>query len=469
MKKIENTILSDKYDDFVKDKSSISSQLDTYDELVPDVYKGLKAPISSWPIIIDQNKKEDLKKLCIAIPRLLYKIPKLYFNNDLEKISEFYFDGDTDKGQFSLLCHNRNEEVSCRLDLIDTEEGFKILEVNMGSSLGGMEFQNFELLMTKLHPILSPDNEKFIHRKSQTIYVEFLINKIEEYVTSNDRELGIFFIDGTPGEYEARNLVKNFFNGLLEEELNKRDKTGVTYMDEVSTLRYITDGLYYKGKKIHAILAIDYAANEISLEVFRALLANKVYFPDHLGTMFMRDKRNLAILRKLATDNKFSKEDNETILQFIPWTEIVTDGVTQYLGKAYNMPKLLADRREDFVIKIADGLQGDDVYVGRYQEQDAWEKIIQKVIKKKIYIAQEFSEAINISAPDINNEWGNHKLVWGSFGFGETYGGSWVRMMSQKDDLGVINSAKGAVGVLVYETLPKKIAPKKRPFKINKK
>ncbi|KAB8151565.1 hypothetical protein EZY14_017875 [Kordia sp. TARA_039_SRF] len=468
MEKKENTILSDKYDDFVKDKSSISSQLDTYDELVPDVYKGLKAPVSSWPVIINQNKKEVLKKLCITIPKLLHKIPELYFNNNLKKISEFYFGGDTDKGQFSLLCHNKQEEVSSRLDLIDTEDGFKILEVNMGSSLGGMEFQNFERLMSKLHPILSPDNKKFIHRKSQTIYVEFLINKIEEYVSSSDRELGIFFIDGTPGEYEARNLVKKFFNDLLEKELSKRGKTGMTYMDEVSNLKYINDGLFYKGKRIHAILAIDYSANDLSLDVFRALLANKIYFPDHLGTMFMRDKRNLVLLRKLAIANKFSEEDNETILKYIPWTEIITDDIIQYKGKDYSMPALLADKREDFVIKIADGLQGDDVYVGRFHEQDAWEKIIQEVIKKKIFVVQEFLESINVYAPDIRNEWVNHELVWGSFGFGKNYGGSWIRMVSQEKNLGVINSAKGAVGALVYEALPQKIAPQKR-FSITKK
>ena len=56
-------------------------------------------------------------------------------------------------------------------------------------------------------------------------------------------------------------------------------------------------------------------------------------------------------------------------------------------------------------------------------------------------------------APNKNNEWKPHALIWGAFGFGDTFGGVWVRMSDIENNTGAINSATGAVEVIVYETV----------------
>mgnify|MGYP003682990885 CR=1 FL=1 len=451
---MKNTILFDKHEVFVNgNRDTIPSLLDTNSDLLIDMFKGFKYPISSWPVILTNELKNDLEEASIAIPRLLQEIPALYFDNDVKRIADFYFQGNQELGQFSMLCHSKKVEVSCRLDLTYTENGFKVLEVNMGSSIGGMEFQNFEPLMQEMHPVLSTENKQFLSRETQSIYTKFLIDKVEEYVSSTDAEIGVFLVSEKEEQVESKQIVKNFFNQLLEKELSKRGKKGHTQMASINALQFKAGQLQYNGKKIHLVLTLDFAENNISPSIFRALITDSVYFPDHLGTMFMRDKRNLAILRTLALANKFSEQDNARILKYIPWTAIVADTEVQYEDAVHNMSQLLTERKEDFVIKIADGLQGTDVFVGKFQDQARWEEIIQMAIKEKKYIAQEFSQSIDMLAPNKNNEWKTHKLVWGAFGFGKTYGGAWVRMSANQNDAGVINSATGAVEALVYETI----------------
>jgi len=87
-------------------------------------------------------------------------------------------------------------------------------------------------------------------------------------------------------------------------------------------------------------------------------LADKVYFSDHLGTVFLRDKRNLGILRNLALQGKFNDDENAQVLKYIVWTEVVANKEVIYKGVSQNLVELLINKRENFIIKLADGLQG---------------------------------------------------------------------------------------------------------------
>ncbi|WP_420574959.1 hypothetical protein [Kordia sp.] len=451
---MKNTILFDSYETIVKGNTEeIPSLLDTDSDLVSHVFRGFKYPISSWPVIISNSLKKDLEDACILVPKLLQTIPELYFDNDVEQISDFYFNGDQTMGQFSLMCNQKRLDVSSRLDLTYTEDGFKILEVNMGSSIGGMEFQNFAPLIKELHPTLSGTEQQFISRETQNIYIEFLINKIEQYVSKEDKELGVFIVNGHQGDHPSKKLVGDFFNNLLLKEVQKRGKKGTTYVDTIENLQFTNGELQYNKNKIHAVLILDFALNNITPNIFRALLSDKVYFPDHLGTVFLGDKRNLALLRELAIQGKFSDEENQKVLKYIPWTAVVTNSEVSYKGVSYNLITLLKNQRENFVIKIADGLQGQNVYIGKFCEQQKWETVIADVSRGNMYIAQEFSQSIDLLAPNTANIWAPHKLVWGAFGFGDVYAGTWVRMSANKNDGGVINSANGAVEAIVYESL----------------
>jgi hypothetical protein len=155
----------------------------------------------------------------------------------------------------------------------------------------------------------------------------------------------------------------------------------------------------------------------------------------------------------LASNNKFSDDENELILNHIPWTAMVEDKDIHYGDGKQPLIPLLRNNKEQFVIKAANGYQGKDVFIGKFSSDEEWEEAINLGLGTTSFIAQEFSDSVTVMAPNKENEWAPHKLIWGAFSFGEIYGGVWVRMSAVKTDVGVINSATGAVEALVYETM----------------
>lgn len=451
---MNSTILFEAYEEFIQAKSSSIPRLaDTNSTKIHEIFRNFKYPISSWPVVIPNEMSKELQAVSTTIPRLMQEIIPLYFKNDTQKVADFYFEGNTMHAEFAMLCLAKKIEISSRLDLTYTDEGFKILEVNMGSSIGGMEFQNFEPLIKDLHTPLQDSNTEveYVFRNTQSIYIQFLIDQIQASVENIHDEINIFLVTADSKSTPEIQATQSFFNELLVNALHKVNKRGKAYMDTLHSLKYTNDQLYYNNHRIHGVLIFDFALNDMSMDIFRAFTTDKVYFPDHFGTKLLRDKRNLMLLRILAAKETFSTAENELILRHIPWTQVIKNEIVSYDDISVNLIELLKQNKDKFVIKIADGLQGTGVFIGKYTTKENWSAVIEEALINKKYIAQELCESLDFWAPNDIHKWVRNKLIWGSFGFGKTYAGVWVRMSANKSDSGVINSATGAIEAIVYE------------------
>ncbi|MBC8756494.1 hypothetical protein H2O64_17605 [Kordia sp. YSTF-M3] len=451
------TILFNHYDTFVSEATaSLPPIADATHESVHEIFNNYEYPVSSWPVIIDSEISNKLEKMCVRLSALLRKIPACYFKNDVKKIADFYFNGNEMLAQFVLMCHEKEVEIGSRLDLTYTENGFKVLEVNIGTSIGGWQIQSFDALIRSMHSALSSEetSANFTAINTQQKYAEFLIEKIKNYVPGIANEINIIIV-GLPKVEKDTKMVSDglyFFNELIQKELHKRNLTGKVYDADPATLQFTPQGLFLNNIQIHSVLYFSFKdTDEIPPILTRAFITDKIYFPDHIGTAMLGDKRNLGILRTLAEKKTFSEEDNALLLDCIPWAAELKNQEVTFRSQTTNLLELLKTQKDQFVIKPAAGFQGKSVFVGKFLSQDAWEKAIEESLPHAAFIAQEFCESLNFHAPNNENEWTPHKLIWGAFGFGNNYGGVWVRMSSSKTDGGVINSATGAIEAIVYE------------------
>ncbi|WP_276381403.1 hypothetical protein [Flavobacterium sp. H4147] len=451
------SIISEKYTEF-KDNQNVPARINTNDESVPDLFKEYVYAVTGWPVLIDSDTARELSTLSLTIPKLLHQIPSLYFDNNVKKIRDFYFEGDEMSAEFAMMCHKKNIETGCRLDLTYTEDGFKILEANIGSSIGGWQIHSFENLIRKFHSELTENYDQYKSKNTLKIYMNFLIEQILSKVPSIKDTINIFIDNGfdesdlDPEFADQTSLL--FFNDLFKQELAKRGLTGEAYSGNVSELVLIGDNLCFKDVVIHGITVLSMEI-KVNTSVFRAFVTDKVYFPDHLGLKMMGDKRNLAVLLELAYAGKFQPEENQLIIKNIPWTAFIENKNIIFRDKEYNLLELLKNNKDQFVIKVARGYQGKDVFVGKFLSNDEWLEAIHTALATNAFIAQEFSGSIDFLAPNAQSEWTPHKLIWGAFGFGDSYGGVWVRMSEVKTDVGVINSATGAVEAIVFEVADK--------------
>ncbi|MEM7086874.1 MAG: hypothetical protein AAF489_11870 [Bacteroidota bacterium] len=451
------SILSDKHALFAEQAPDCPAWIDTKHEKVPKVFKDYEYPVSSWPVIIDPKTANTLSRMSVRLPQLIAQIPELYFGGDVKKIADFYLDGNEMLAQFALLCHNKHIEGGCRLDSTYTPDGFKVLEANIGSSIGGWQVQSFESIIRELHaPLSNPDTaHQFRIKNTQLIYVEFLVRKILEYVPGVDKEVNVFLVGLTNelGEQAMKDSI-TFFNDMLVAELAKRNLTGQTFSGDIAGLKLTADGLQLDEIPIHSVIILNLNAREmVPPDLFRAFVMDKIYLPDHLGVPMLGDKRNLGLLRELAEKGVLTPEDRKLVMDCIPWTATFRKGEVIYKGETQDLFPLLENNKDQFVIKPANGFRGTDVFVGKYLSQEVWKNAIHNAATENEYIAQEFCDSVDFLAPNSEKNWTPHKLIWGSFGYGDTYGGVWVRQSSTKTDTGVINSATGAVEAIVYESI----------------
>jgi hypothetical protein len=446
----EYTILSEKILEF-KNNIDVPARINTNDDSVPDAFKNYKFPVSGWPILINKQMTDELTALSVKIPELLRKIPSLYFNDDIKKLADFYFEGDEMLTEFAMICHKKELEIGCRLDLTYTEDGFKVLEANIGSSIGGWQIQSFESLIRNNHPELIDKDKKFNYKGRNTLqlYMKFLIKQIIKQVGENSI-INIFMeMSGVGDELEKQQNL-NFFDNLFKQELANYGLKGGTQTGDINSLVLINGNLWLDDKIIHGLVVLTMDMN-LTPAIFRAFMMDKIYLPDHLGLRMLGDKRNLSILLELAQAGKFSTEENALILKNIPWTSFIENKKISFKNKEYNLPDLLKKCKDKFVIKVARGYQGKDVFIGKFSSEKEWEEALEIALKSNAFIAQEFSDSLDFLAPNGQNEWTSHKLIWGAFGFGDCYGGVWVRMSEERTDVGVINSATGAVEAIVFE------------------
>lgn len=450
------SILLGKHENFTRQgEQFIATHIKPNEYKVPEIFKNYEYPVSAWPVLIDQGMARQLERLSIRIPELIRQIPALYFENDVKRIAEYYYKGNEMVAQFAMLSHNKNVPIGCRLDLTYTDQGFKILEANIGSSIGGFQVQSFESIIRGLHPTLTASDTRrdFKSKNTQVAFMKFLVDQIVEYVPSVTNEINVFISLDHLKSPELRRKSISFFNELLQNELHQRGFRGQAISGAAEAIEFLNGKLLLDGLTIHSALILNLAETNIPPVLFRAFMMNAIYFPDHLGVAMYGDKRNLSLLRILAEAGKFSEEDNELVLQGIPWTSFVDDKEVRFRGMSYPLFALLRKHKNDFVIKASNGYQGKDVFVGKFSSPEEWDAAIQLAESSQAFIAQEFCDSIDFLAPDHANLWAPHKLIWGAFGFGEYYGGVWVRMSAIETDVGVINSATGAVEAIVYEQL----------------
>lgn len=446
----EYTILSEKFLEFEGTKD-IPARINTNHESVPDVFKSYKYPVSGWPVLINKQMTQELTALSVKIPSLLKQIPSLYFNDDIKKLAEFYFAGDEMMAEFAMLCHKKDLEIGCRLDLTFTEDGFKVLEANIGSSIGGWQIQSFESLIRNNHPELVNKDKVLDYKGRNTlqIYMKFLIEQIIKQL-GKQSTINLFMEMGDIEDEAEKEESLGFFDKLFKEELANFGLNGGAYGGDMNELTLTNGNLCLGDKVIHSLIILTMDMN-VTPAIFRAFMMDRIYLPDHLGLRMLGDKRNLFILLELAQAGKFSPEENELILKNIPWTSFIENKKVIFKDIEYNLPDLLKTDKDKFVIKVARGFQGKDVFIGKFSTEKEWEEALELALQNNAFIAQEFSDSLDFLAPNAENEWTLHKLIWGSFGFGDCYGGVWVRMSEVKTDVGVINSATGAVEAIVFE------------------
>lgn len=406
-----------------------------------------------WPTFIDAAKRERIARATEGVVALAKSLHERVFDGDPERIAEFY---GLDDEVFALLWlepPNGLDGAIGRCDFIDGPQGFRCLELNLAGNLGGWEIHYtvpWLLAQPFVAEVLAAAGARPVYRSPiESFFRHVAEDGVRQQLSSDGRlDLAFLVYQGCVLPPAGVETLSGFYRRVLE---------GLDYglTGELRVLRSATElaegdegELLANGRRVHAL--VEYNGElDTPRAAFRAFKAEMLALYNGPVTPLLVDKRNLALLSELEDSDRLDAAERAIVRDHVPWGRVVRPGTTRFQGEVEDLLPLLKARREEFVLKRAQGLGGDQVVIGRALEAAAWEQAVERAADGR-WMVQEFQPSHPYAYPDPDGRWAQHDAVWGTFCFGDSYGGAVMRL-GPRGAAEALNSELGATVSPVLE------------------
>ncbi len=428
---------------------------------MPELVRQFKYPFQAWPTLVGGRKLAELERVTLGVTGLVKSVFARIFDNDPRRIAEHYR---LSEFLATLLLERPNGIAGAiaRCDFFDSGQGLKCLEVNLGAGLGGWQTGYWGDAFCKI-----PSVARFLAAQQVTAVTRDPLRSLLRHIVDDSlsREIGSggeinVALAVNDDDLEDLRHVENHLraNYAMVLEQDRRGLAGTLVMTSFERGLAARNGLlYHGGLPIHAV--VEYTDTPAPPDVYRCFKADRLSLYNGPLSGMLTDKRNLALLSQHEESDVFDAAERALIREHIPWGREASCGRVTWRGESALLADLLLARREDFVIKPANGYQGDDVYVGRFTAPEVWRRQVSRVTAERGWLAQEFVDSRPYLYQWGDSGWARHRVVWGLFCFGSRYGGGFLRMVPAGSGDGVINAARGATEGLIFEVQPPAAAP----------
>lgn len=414
-----------------------------------------KIKLQPWPTFINQKKKEEMAAASIRLCKLIKRIPQRIFNNNPDKISQYYrMPPDIVKMQLDTSNQQHIDQLMARGDFIISASGLKCIEFNVSSDLGGLEKPIWESMYLNT-PIISRFLENNRAEVKNTNLLALLLRRLIDIVMSNwprQKEINIAFV--IPGYMEGhRNKEISYLNQSYQGVLGVKNKhlQGQIIFRDYHHLNTDANGVYDEVKKVRVHILIELYTGMVMPDILGHFKQGNLLLYNGPITRLLSSKLNLGLLSESEDSTIFSGEEREIIKTYIPWSRKIDTVDTTYKGTKIRLDNFLLSNKEKFVIKPSEGSGGIGICVGKNTRATQWIEAVKLAVSQKNWLAQEYIESLPYLYQTGESGCGEHNVIWGGFVFGTEYVGGWVRILSRKDSKGIINRLQGAEEGVIFE------------------
>lgn len=425
--------------------------LDEYDPAVYDA-------IQSWPTLVDAASRQELEKVSVGLCRLIKSIPRAVFDYDPELISAFYH-LDLDFIKYFVLGISPERSISAavgRGDFIKGPQGLWCIEFNIASNLGGMwEARAWQRKVTRI-PLIS----NYIHKKGMSARVVdsfklMMCHFVKEWLRSRPSWRGAInaacVLQKSRIDLDERDrvmgeaLASNYRELLAEISGGSEGELLICAFDDL----IVTDGpIFLHGRPVHMV--VEFVGGDVPLHLLRCQQLNRVTIHNGPITYLLCNKLNFALLSELQDSDLFTEEDQELIRCHIPWTRKMETCESEFRRQKIVLPGFVHENQQGLVLKKSISRSGHDVVLGPCVTGPEWTIAITRAFEEQDWIVQEYVPCPPLLYQHGENGASLHDVVWGLFVFGDTYGGSFLRMLP-KARKSAISAALGSTDGIVLE------------------
>ncbi|MDN3576671.1 hypothetical protein QWZ03_07840 [Chitinimonas viridis] len=382
-------------------------------------------------VIIDgpRVKKSDVDEAAYATYRLLIALHDIFkqrYGGSLEAFGHALGHTSHDLEVYLWDQGTFTPEVFTRADTVLTDEGFKFVEFNVGSSVGGMVNSSLAYLLGF---------------PQQDVPLQAWAQHVAKRIPSGS--LGILVEDEGPLDKMRRDL------NVMAQQLEQA--AGVTaIVCSQKELSWDGEQLCIGGRKIDWVYPLFFpnnvAADPESYSALRAALCeNRVFMPITRRANIFGSKMALAMLHDIAATESVDSPFRQLVERWVAWTTRLDEGRLSFA----------IEHQQYLVLKPVLGLGGKGVVIGRETDPDSWRQALTGALvqQQEMFILQHFYppavETVTTSHSQHGRRSYEARCVWGIYTLDGHSGGTPFMRSSPVLRTAVINYATGgSVGAL---------------------
>ncbi|MBT2396903.1 hypothetical protein [Streptomyces sp. ISL-100] len=409
----------------------------------------------SRPLFLGHQEQTRLAADLENMRTALVSLPDRLFGGDLAAFARAV--GMTDL-QVSAILRSRGASVTrqARADMYADATGMRLLEFNMGSTLGGMD--NADMCRALLdHPVLAD----YAERRGLT-YVDTMREQVNNMFVESGFEPGsrpVVALTDWPSSFE--NLAP-----YMEQFCERWQAMGLdAHPCHIGQLD-VRDGAVWLGARRVDIISRMFLIEDLLESGEAPSLMDPVLDAAHRGEVkiftpmdseLFASKGALAMLSDEANRGLFTEAELASLDRILPWTRMVRRGeVTLEDGERVDLVEYALAHQEDLALKptLLHGGHGvllgwsDDVSPELWREQLTGALDGPYVIQRRVVPEPELF-------PDAEGQLRQWTVAWGVFTVVNGYGGAMARATTVESGEGVVNVANGAhAGAVLHEAAP---------------
>lgn len=420
----------------------------TRDAQLPDVYaKSFGHLLLDRPLFASEPEINAFATDLGALLELLASLPDRLFDGDVRAYCDAL---GMDSRLASLMC--RGSDVPppryARADAYHDGEAFRLLELNVGSQLGGTDTAQVNRALLALPEFADFAEQHRLGHIDTAGRVAAALRRRAAEVTSGEPVVAL--VESTGGLASYRHVFAAIQEAMARYGVH-------LLLGEIQELGERNGKITLRGTEIDVLLRY-FVASEIvddpqALAVFDTVLradeaGRTVLYTPLRGAVFA-SKGSLAMLHDPLVQATFSPAEQAVVDRVMPWTAL--------LGEARHSPAAHAelldrcrDRREELVVKPGVGHGGVGTVIGHQVTDAVWRQALLEaaagdhVVQERVRPA---TEAVVDAGTGAVHEW---VANWGVFVDAEGYAGSFVRALKPGDGAVVAYSNPGTRGTCVF-------------------
>ncbi len=329
-----------------------------------------------------------------------------------------------------------------RADFYADGAGFRLLEFNLGSTVGGLD--NAELNRAFLrHPLVS----EFVwaHRLGfrDTLH-DMVDTMLAECATGGLPERPVVALADWPTSFPS--LRRRL--GFLAERMSPM---GVDVRPcHVGQLTARPDGVFLDGTRVDIVYRlfmiedlVDADSLAVVEPVLRAAEAGTVALFTALDAELYGSKGALAMLSDDRYQEAFEPAERELLERFLPWTRPVRPGEVMAGGEMVSLVGYARAHRDELVLKPTLQHGGSGVVCGWTVDDRTWHKQLDGAADGPFVLQRRIRPVPELFPADDEASLRPWVLNWGAFLVRAGYGGAFLRGVSDAD-VGVVGMGVGA-------------------------